>query len=175
MRPANGKDPFLPDETTHFLAERTNALLQDVVRRDGPAYVSHLDGFVVALREELGSPGGLGGRHPSAVERKPYGGDVKTDGTGIESAGWFRASEDNGGSRSEDRDDAVVMSRMCALQWIVVLYENVVPGSLKAEVRRRRLCRNNTGIGLVPDENTWFISLDAFLPLVELVIDILSF
>jgi hypothetical protein len=121
----------LPDQTTHSLAEQTNACLQNDVRRDGKAYVSHLDGFIVALREELDSPGGLGARNPPAIERKPYRMDVQQDGSGIESTGWFRASEG-----TEERDDAMMMSRLCALQWVTVLYENVVPDSLKAEVRR---------------------------------------
>jgi hypothetical protein len=112
------------------LAEQTNACLQNDVRRDGKAYVSHLDGFIVALREELDSPGGLGARNPPAIERKPHRMDVQQDGSGIESTGWFRASEG-----TEERDDAMMMSRLCALQWVTVLYENVVPDSLKAEVR----------------------------------------
>mmetsp|Transcript_21161 Transcript_21161/g.61543 ORF Transcript_21161/g.61543 Transcript_21161/m.61543 type:complete len:1588 (-) Transcript_21161:127-4890(-) len=131
MRSNAQKDSFLPDHTTHSLAERTNARLQDAVRLDGKAYVSHLDGFVVALREELDSPGGLGGRYPPAVERKPYRMDVKADGTGIESTGWFRSNVD--GFTSDDRDDALMMSRLCALQWIVVLYEYVNPNALKAK------------------------------------------
>ena len=58
------KDSFLLDQTTHALAEQTNACLQDAVRRDGKAYVQHLDSFIVALREELDSPGGLNARNP---------------------------------------------------------------------------------------------------------------
>ena len=42
------KDTFLPDQTTRALAEQTNAWLQASVRRDGPAYVQHLDSFIVA-------------------------------------------------------------------------------------------------------------------------------
>jgi len=99
------------------------------VRRDGEAYVSHLDGFIVALREELDSPGGMNSRNPPAVERKPYRMDVTPDGTGIESPGWFRASLDEKG------DESIMMSRLCALDWVVVLYESVVPDALKAEVR----------------------------------------
>ena len=122
------KDAFLPDLTTRLLAEETNRYLQDAVRRDGKAFVSHLDGFIVALREELDSPGGMNARNPPAVERKPYRMDVTPDGTGIESPGWFRASVD------EREDESTIMSRLCALEWIVVLYESVVPDALKAEV-----------------------------------------
>ena len=123
------KDAFLPDLTTRSLAEQTNSYLQHAVRRDGEAYVSHLDGFIVALREELDSPGGMNARNPPAVERKPYRMDVTPDGTGIESPGWFRASLEEKG------DESNTMSRLCALEWIVVLYESVVPDALKAEVR----------------------------------------
>ena len=45
------------------------------------------------------------------------------------STGWYRASDG-----VEERDNALILSRLCALQWIVVLYEHVVPNSLKAEV-----------------------------------------
>ena len=121
----------MPDQTTHALAEQTNACLQDAVRRDGKAYVQHLDSFIVALREELDSPGGLNARNPPAVERKPYRMDVKHDGTGIESQGWFRASKDT----KEEDVDSMMMSRLCALHWVIVLYESVVPDVLKAEVR----------------------------------------
>ena len=55
------KDSFLPDQTTRALAEQTNATLQAAVRRDGPAFVSYLDGFIMALREELDSPSNGGG------------------------------------------------------------------------------------------------------------------
>lgn len=124
----NAKDAFLPDLTTRSLAEQTNTYLQHAVRRDGEAYVPHLDGFIVALREELDSPGGMNARNPPAVERKPYRMDVTPDGTGIESPGWFRASLDEKG------DESIMMSRLCALEWVVVLYESVVPDALKAEV-----------------------------------------
>ena len=117
--------------TTHALAEQTNACLQYAVRRDGKAYVQHLDSFIVALREELDSPGGLNGKNAPAIERKPYRIDVKQDGTGIESQGWFRASIDT----KEADVDSMVMSRLCALHWIIVLYESVVPDVLKADVR----------------------------------------
>lgn len=122
------KDAFLPDLTTRSLAEETNTYLQNAVRRDGEAFVSHLDGFIVALREELDSPGGMNARNPPAIERKPYRMDVTPDGTGIESPGWFRASID------EREDESTMMSRLCALEWVVVLYESVVPDVLKAEV-----------------------------------------
>jgi len=55
--------------------------------------------------------------------------DVKADGSGIESTGWFRASD----GVEERADNALILSRLCALQWVVVLYENVVPSSLKPE------------------------------------------
>jgi hypothetical protein len=125
------KDSFLPDTTTHALAEQTNACLQEAVRKDGDVYVQHLDSFIVALREELDSPGGLNARNPPAVERKPYRMDVKHDGTGIESQGWFRKSEDT----KEANVDAMMWSRLCALHWVIVLYESVVPDVLKADVR----------------------------------------
>lgn len=121
------KDSFLPDQTTHSLAEQTNACLQEAIRRDGEAYVQHLDGFIVALREELDSPGGLSARYPQAEERNLYRIDVNRDGTGIESPGWFRASND-----MQERTDAVTSSRLCALHWIIVLYESVVPDILNA-------------------------------------------
>jgi len=126
------KDSFLPDQTTHALAEQTNTCLQEAVRRDGQAYVHHLDSFIVALREELDSPGGVNARTPPAMERKPYRMDVKHDGTGIESQGWFRASNDT----KEDDVDSMMMSRLCALHWVIVLYESVVPDVLKADYAR---------------------------------------
>ena len=70
------KDSFLPDTTTHVLAEQTNTYLQEAVRKDGKAYVHHLDSFIVALREELDSPGGVNAKLPPAGERKPYRMDV---------------------------------------------------------------------------------------------------
>jgi hypothetical protein len=127
---SSAKDSFLPDQTTRALAEQTNTCLQDAVRRDGQAYVQHLDGFIVALREELDSPGGLSARNPPAIERTNYRMDVNKDGTGIESGGWFRASTD-----TKDRsDDSMIMSRLCALHWVIVLYQSVVPDVLKADV-----------------------------------------
>ena len=125
---SRAKDAFLPDQTTHTLAEQANTCLQDAVKRDGKSFIPHLGGFVVALREELDSPGGLIARNPPSVERRPYRMDVKPDGSGIESTGWFRASDG-----VEERDNALILSRLCALQWVVVLYEHVVPDSLKAE------------------------------------------
>lgn len=124
------KDTFLPDQTTRALAEQTNTYLQEAVRREGQAYVQHLDGFIVALREELDSPGGLNARTPPAVERTPYRIDVAQDGTGIESRGWFRASDDT----KDKSNDSMIMSRLCALHWVIVLYESVVPDVLKADV-----------------------------------------
>ena len=129
----SNKDSFLPDQTTRSLAEQTNSCLQASVRRDGEAYVQHLDGFINALREELDSPGGMNSRHTAAVERSPYRMDVKLDGTGIERPGWFRESE---GEAKSSTDDSLVMSRLCALHWIIVLYESVVPDLLKADYAR---------------------------------------
>ena len=123
-----GKDTFLPDQSTHSLAEQANNCLQDAVRRDGQAFIPHLGGFILALREELDSPGGLIARNPPSVERRPYRMDVKADGSGIESTGWFHGSDG-----VEERDNALILTRLCALQWVVVLYENVVPNALKAD------------------------------------------
>lgn len=105
------------------------------MRKDGKAYVHHLDSFIVALREELDSPGGVNARNPPAIERKPYRMDVKHDGTGIESQGWFRASNDT----KEANVDSMMMSRLCALHWIIVLYESVVPDVLKADVSEENI------------------------------------
>lgn len=126
---SRSKDSLLPDQTTHSLAEQANNCLQEAVRRDGSSFIPHLGGFIVALREELDSPGGLNGALPPSVERRPYRMDVKADGSGIESTGWFRASD----GVEERADNALILSRLCALQWVVVLYENVVPSSLKPE------------------------------------------
>jgi len=130
---AKMKDTFLPDQTTHYLADQTNRCLQNNVRREGRNYVSHLGGFVVALREELDTPGGLSGKNRTAKERKPYRMDVKTDGSGIESTGWFRTN-----GESADEGEATghenILSRLCALEWIELLFEYVVPDVLKDEV-----------------------------------------
>jgi len=64
------------------LADQTNACLQEAVKKNGKAYVQHLDSFIVALREELDSPGGVNARNPPAIDRRPYRMDVKHDGTG---------------------------------------------------------------------------------------------
>ncbi|GKY93277.1 hypothetical protein MPSEU_000295200 [Mayamaea pseudoterrestris] len=125
----SSKDLFLPDQSTRALAEQTNQTLQVAVRRDGPSYVPLLDGFIAALRDELDSPDGLAARHPPAVDRVPYRMDVVQDGTGIESPGWFNASKDEV-TRS---DESMILSRLCTLQWIIVLYESVVPVAIKAE------------------------------------------
>lgn len=124
------KDSFLPDQTTNELAEQTNACLLDAVRRDGKSNVQHLDSFIVALREELDSPGGLSAKNPPADERKLYRVDVIRDGTGIESPGWYRASNDT----TQRNEESMVSSRLCALHWVIVLYESVVPDALKADV-----------------------------------------
>jgi hypothetical protein len=57
--------------------------------------------------------------------------DVLQDGTGIETAGWFRTSK----NPTERNEEAMVLSRLCALHWVIVLYESVVPDPLKAHVR----------------------------------------
>lgn len=56
--------------------------------------------------------------------------DVANDGTGIETAGFFRSSRDN----NQIDTESMVMSRLCALHWVIVLYECVVPDPLKADV-----------------------------------------
>ena len=148
------KDAFLPDQTTRSLAEQTNSCLQDAVRRDGEAYVEHLDSFIVALRDEMAYPGGSSSKNPPSIERtlyvlrsRPvppyhfemsnnafpfyrYRMDVLQDGTGIETAGWFRTS----GDPNDQNNENMVMSRLCALHWVIVLYESVVPDPLKADV-----------------------------------------
>ena len=91
--------------------------------------MQHLDSFIVALREELDAPGGLSAKNPPAEERKLYRIDVNPE-TGIESPGWYRASNDT----KERNEESMVSSRLCALHWIIVLYESVVPDALKAEV-----------------------------------------
>jgi hypothetical protein len=68
---ATAKDSFLPDQTTRSLAEQTNFFLQEAVKRDGQAYVEHLYGFIVALREEMATPGGFASKNPPAIERMP--------------------------------------------------------------------------------------------------------
>ena len=69
---ASTKDAFLPDQTTSSLAEQTNSCLQDAVRRNGEAYVEHLDSFIVALCEEMANPAGTSSKNPPAIERTPY-------------------------------------------------------------------------------------------------------
>jgi hypothetical protein len=80
----------------------------------------------------LDSPGGVNAKLPPAAERKPYRMDVKHDGTGIESQGWFRSSDDT----KEENVDSMMWSRLCALHWVIVLYESVVPDVLKADVSK---------------------------------------
>lgn len=65
--------------------------------------------------------------------------DVLQDGTGIETAGWFRSSREGIGKDATNTDDSVVMSRLCALHWVIVLYESVVPDQLKADVSTRSI------------------------------------
>ena len=60
--------------------------------------------------------------------------DVIPDGTGVETAGWFRSNRDGTARDSKNSDDSIVMSRLCALDWVIVLYESVVPDALKADV-----------------------------------------
>lgn len=62
--------------------------------------------------------------------------DVLQDGTGIETAGWFRTSE----SVDDQINENMVLSRFCALHWVIVLYESVVPDVLKADVRNLHCC-----------------------------------
>jgi len=124
------KDAFLPEYTTHALAEQTNECLIDAVTSGGKLYIPLLAGFIIALLEELETPGGLSGRNPPAVERKPNRLDVKSDGTGVESTGWFRSSESEIQKQSMNE-----MSCTCALNWITLLYNHVVPEALKKEVR----------------------------------------
>mmetsp|Transcript_1451 Transcript_1451/g.2089 ORF Transcript_1451/g.2089 Transcript_1451/m.2089 type:complete len:1590 (+) Transcript_1451:106-4875(+) len=138
VRPAS-KDSFLPEQSTDSLAEQTNSCLQNAVRRDGRAYITFLDGFIVALREELDTDGGICKKNPPAIERKPYRMDVKSDGTGIESTGWFRkhghneeGEEGNVGFEG-DKEGINIKSQLCALEWVVILYDFVVPESLKHE------------------------------------------
>ena len=129
------KDTFLPEQTTHYLAEQTNRCLQNDVRQEAHSYIPHLGGFVVALREELDTRGGLSSKTRSAKEREPYRKDVKPDGSGIESTGWFRTSEEDA-EDGESIGHENILSRLCALEWIVLLFECVVPDSLKDEVRK---------------------------------------
>lgn len=128
---SNTDSAFLPNQSTRALADQTNMCLQNAIRQDGSLFVSHLDGFIIALREELDSLGGLGAKNAPAVERKPYRMDANADGTGIETAGWFRTSKDDDTIMN---NEDILISRLCALQWVTVLYENVVPDELKAEV-----------------------------------------
>lgn len=72
-------------------------------------------------------------RYPPPVERTPYRMDVNQDGTGIESPGWFSTSTEQGGD-DQRNSSSTIMSRLCALDWVVVLYESVVPILLKADV-----------------------------------------
>ena len=125
---------FLPEQSTHFLAEQTNICLQNDVRKEGRVYIAHLDAFIVSLREELDTSGSaISSRNRTAKERKPYRMDVKTDGTGIESTGWFRGNDE---SDDEGYTEHVnIASRLCALEWVALLFEFVVPDSMKDEVR----------------------------------------
>lgn len=95
--------------------------------------MQHLDRFIIALQEELDSQGPA--RLPAAIDRATYRNDVKNDGTSIESRGWFRGPVANdAGNKYRDDDDSITMPRLCALHWVIVLYESVVPDELKADV-----------------------------------------
>lgn len=125
----NTKESFLPDQTTHSLAEQTNASIQKNIRRDSRAYVPYLADFISALKEELDTPGGLSAKNRSAKEYEPYRKDLKSDGTGVESEGWYRTNE----GLPSNSDHESIYSRLCALDWVVLLFEHVVPDSLKDE------------------------------------------
>jgi len=127
----NTKESFLPDQTTHSLAEQTNASIQKNVKRDSREYVPYLADFISALKEELVTPGGLSAKNRTAKEYAPYRKDLKSDGTGVESEGWYRTNE----GIPSDSDHESIHSRLCALDWVVLLFEFVVPDSLKDEVR----------------------------------------
>ena len=94
--------------------------------------------MIVASIDELDSSGGASiYRNRTAKERKPYRMDVKTDGTGIESTGWFRGNDE-----SDDEGNVGhvnIASRLCALEWVSILFEYVVPYSMKDEVRLNKL------------------------------------
>jgi len=124
---------FLPHQTTHIIAEQTNKCLQNAVRNEGRAYIALLDGFIVALREELDTHSGIRHRRPTSSKRKPYRMDVKDDGTGIESSGWFRDIDDSGEEIKTDEHIEPSFSLLCALEWITILFEFVVPESLRDE------------------------------------------
>jgi hypothetical protein len=46
----NTRESFLPDQTTHSLAEQTNISIQNNVRRESRAYVPYLADFISALK-----------------------------------------------------------------------------------------------------------------------------
>jgi hypothetical protein len=137
IRPAS-KDAFLPEHTTHALAEQTNQCLRNAIVSDGKIYTPLLTGFIIVLREELETPGGLSGKSPPAIERKPNRLDVKSDGTGIESTGWFRSSDSE-----VQKPPLNEMSCICALNWITLLYEYAVTESFKREVRVLMVVRSS--------------------------------
>jgi len=123
---------FLPEQSTHHLAEQTNICLQSNVRKEGRAYIAHLDAFIVALREELDTSGiSLSAKNRTAKDRKPYRMDVKTDGTGIESTGWFRGNDES--DDEEFSEHVNIAPRLCALEWVTILFQFVVPDSMKDE------------------------------------------
>jgi hypothetical protein len=126
----NTRESFLPDQTTHSLAEQTNISIQNNVRRESRAYVPYLADFISALKEELVTPGGLSAKNRMSKEYEPYRKDLKSDGTGVESEGWYRTNE----GLPSNSDHQSIHSRLCALDWVVLLYEYVVPDSLKDEV-----------------------------------------
>jgi hypothetical protein len=57
--------------------------------------------------------------------------DVKPDGSGIESTGWFHNKDEDD---DQDRIHENILSRLCALDWVVLLFQHVVPDTLKDEV-----------------------------------------
>jgi len=130
-------------ESTQVLAEQTNRCLQNAVREEGRVYIAHLDAFIVALREELDTH--CRGnkqrtrRKASVNKNELYRKDAKLDGTGIESVGWFRTIGDDGndlngeGEKKRQKKKKHSTSLECALDWITILSEAVVPELLREE------------------------------------------
>jgi len=143
----NNKDS-LTLESTQVLAEQTNQCLQNAVREEGSAYIAHLDAFIVALREELDTHcvGGRGNmrrmrRKASRYKNELYRKDAKLDGTWIESVGWFRIIGEGddtdlkggGSEKGKQKKKKHSPSLECALDWITILFEAVVPELLRDE------------------------------------------
>jgi hypothetical protein len=74
-----------------------------------------------------------------AKEREPYRQDVRDDGKGIERTGWFHTEADEKTKDPEYAAHENIVSRLCALDWIVLLFEYVVPDVLKDEVSRHAI------------------------------------